>query len=278
MRARKCAEVSRRARRISRDVFRRPFGTLRVCRSRRMRRDPFSSFPYASGRGGWLPGGWRAGMGWDTHLFSNASAQCGASFLASFLLVGRGARAGRVSGSTGERPENGQRVEKSGESVRGGTHLGPQRPPSGAHAEKRDMLAMSVKLAGSGARVHVRRVSRARANARMRVMTHPPTPRTIFFFGKTVVGHVARAFFRTLPLFRARGGRHGGRHGGPRPSRVRRVRGRRLRDPHGQDRTRAAVSYMHGCVRRRDGHAMRPLLLRHVHHVQHPAQKAVSAV
>jgi len=63
MRARKCAEVSRRARRISRDVFRRPFGTLRVCRSRRMRRDPFSSFPYASGRGGWLPRGLARGDG-----------------------------------------------------------------------------------------------------------------------------------------------------------------------------------------------------------------------
>jgi hypothetical protein len=173
------ASLETRAPRLARQkVFRRPSDL--PCRSLPMRRDPFSSFPPLRVAVGGYPGGWRAGMGWDTHLFSNASAQCGASFLASFLLVGRGARAGRVSGSTGERPENGQRVEKSGESVRGGTHLGPQRPPSGAHAEKRDMLAMSVKLAGSGARVHVRRVSRARANARMRVMSLSH-PRTIFW-------------------------------------------------------------------------------------------------
>ena len=278
MRARKCAEVSRRARRISRKVFRRPFGTLCVCRSLACAGPILVVSVRFGSRSVVTPG--VGARGWGGTRTSSRTRPPSAEppswrpFCSSGGVRGRGGSVARQ----GERPENGQRVEKSGESVRGGTHLGPQRPPSGAHAEKRDMLAMSVKLAGSGARVHVRRVSRARANARMRVMTHPPTPRTIFFFGKTVVGHVARAFFRTLPLFRARGGRHGGRHGGPRPSRVRRVRGRRLRDPHGQDRTRAAVSYMHGCVRRRDGHAMRPLLLRHVHHVQHPAQKAVSAV
>jgi hypothetical protein len=62
MRARKCAEVSRLARRISRKVFRHPFGTLCVCRSS-MRRDPFSSFSYASGRGRWLPRGLARGDG-----------------------------------------------------------------------------------------------------------------------------------------------------------------------------------------------------------------------
>ena len=277
MRARKCAEVSRRARRISRKVFRHPFGTLCVCRSS-MRRDPFSSFPYASGRGRWLPRGLARGDG-----VGHAPLLERVRPVRSLLLGVLSARREGCAGGAGQWLDRGTpgkwpACRKKRRKRPGGDAPGPQRPPSGAHAEKRDMLAMSVKLAGSGARVHVRRVSRARANARMRVMTHPPTPRTIFFFGKTVVGHVARAFFRTLPLFRARGGRHGGRHGGPRPSRVRRVRGRRLRDPHGQDRTRAAVSYMHGCVRRRDGHAMRPLLLRHVHHVQHPAQKAVSAV
>ena len=158
----------------------------------------------------------------------------------------------------------------------GGTHLGPQRPASGAQAEKRDMLAMSVKLAGRGARVHVRRVSRARANARMRVGCHPSDIfRSNRFSAFRISLFTSRACFSNAPtLFRARGGRHGG----PRPPRVWRVRRGRLRDPHGQNRSGAAVSDMHDRVRRRDGHAVRSLLLRDVHHVQHPAQEAVSPV
>ena len=74
----------------------------------------------------------------------------------------RGCAGWAVSGSKGERPENGQRVGKSGESVRGDAPGAAEAGFWSASGE-RDMLAMSVKLAGRGARVHVRRVSRARA-------------------------------------------------------------------------------------------------------------------
>lgn len=94
--------------------------------------------------------------GTETHLFSNASAQCGTSFLAFFLLDDTGGVGGCVRGlREGERPEEAKWRKKTRTRGREVTHLGPQRLPFGAHEEKRDMFAMSVKRAGRSARVHV---------------------------------------------------------------------------------------------------------------------------
>ena len=172
------ASLETRAPRLARQkVFRRPRDPSVSVASHAP--GPILVVSSASGRGRWLPRGLARGDGVG-HAPLLERVRPVRSLLLGVLSARReGCAGGAGQCSTGERPENGQRVEKSGESVRGGTHLGPQRPPSGAHAENRDMLAMSVKLAGSGARVHVRRVSRARANARVRVMSQSP-PNDIF--------------------------------------------------------------------------------------------------
>ena len=247
-----------------------------------MRRDPFSSFPYASGRGRWLPRGLARGDG-----VGHAPLLERVRPVRSLLLGVLSARREGCAGGAGQWLDRGTpgkwpACRKKRRKRPGGDAPGAAEAAFGsARGEKGH--AGDVRQTGRKWSASSRAACLSREGECENARDDSP-PRTIFFFREeTVVGTSALEpasplVFRTLPLFRARGGWHGGRHGGPRPSRVRRVRGRRLRDPHGQDRTRAAVSYMHGRVRRRDGHAVRPLLLRHVHHVQHPAQKAVSAV